>query len=192
MKQFHCSQFTIYWTKNIYESTKTLQNQKWTGHPMKLSHAEQQYIYLLACQKPNMTWNGLVSNATPEISRSTIQHVMRQFNLKKWKSKQRIPLKRVDVKKQLKFARLWQNFTGWKDVIFSDECSVQRKPNNSTQFVFRFSSKAYWKDLVNLVNHGKDISQMIWGSIWLGGRSELVVMDRMNPHLEGDIQPNLI
>ncbi|KZZ88459.1 transposase [Ascosphaera apis ARSEF 7405] len=33
-------------------------------------------------------------------------------------------------------------------------------------------------DLVNLQNHGKDISQMVWGAIWIGGRSELVIMER--------------
>jgi hypothetical protein len=28
------------------------------------------------------------------------------------------------------------------------------------------------------VNHGKDIRQMVQGSIWLGGRSNLMIMER--------------
>ena len=93
-KQFHCSQFTIYWTKNTYKSTKTLQNWKWTGCLMKLSHAEQHYIYLLVHQKSNMTWNGLVSNTILEVSRSTIQHVMRWFSLKKMEKQAADPFKK--------------------------------------------------------------------------------------------------
>jgi hypothetical protein len=32
--------------------------------------------------------------------------------------------------------------------------------------------------LVNLEVHGKPISQMVWASIWRGGRSKLVVMEK--------------
>jgi hypothetical protein len=31
---------------------------------------------------------------------------------------------------------------------------------------------------VNLENHGKDISQMVWAAIWRGGRSDLVIINR--------------
>lgn len=31
---------------------------------------------------------------------------------------------------------------------------------------------------MNLTYHGKPISQMVWGAIWYGGRSNLVVMER--------------
>lgn len=33
---------------------------------------------------------------------------------------------------------------------------------------------------MNAKAHVKDISQMVWGAIWLGGRSKLVVMEREN------------
>jgi hypothetical protein len=33
--------------------------------------------------------------------------------------------------------------------------------------------------MVNITNHGKpDVSLMIWGYIWLGGRSEIIIMER--------------
>ena len=31
---------------------------------------------------------------------------------------------------------------------------------------------------MNLTFHGRPISQMVWGSIWLGGWSKLVVMEQ--------------
>ena len=91
---------------------------------------------------------------------------------------QRIPRTPENAKTRLEFVRKWVIFNGWKDVVFSDECSVQRKANNSANFVFRFSGEAYPQGIMNLVDHGKDISQMIWGAIWINGRSNLVVMER--------------
>ena len=44
--------------------------------------------------------------------------------------------------------------------------------------MFRFTSELYREDLVNLVTHGKDISQMVWSCIWVGSRSDLVIMER--------------
>ena len=43
--------------------------------------------------------------------------------------------------------------------------------------MFRFTSELYHEDLVNLVHHGKDISQIVWCSIWIGGRLDLVIME---------------
>jgi len=54
----------------------------------------------------------------------------------------------------------------------------QQKSNCIHQYVFCFKDERLRKDLVNLVNHGKDIRQMEWASIWLGGRSNLVIMER--------------
>ncbi|OKP13231.1 Transposable element Tc1 transposase [Penicillium subrubescens] len=45
-------------------------------------------------------------------------------------------------------------------------------------WVWRFTSEAYRRGLVNIVPHVRDISQMVWAAIWLGGRSDLVIMER--------------
>lgn len=82
-----------------------------------------------------------------------------------------------DAKRRLQCTREWRRFDEWEKALFSDEYSVQRKPNNLTQFIFRFSDEAYQNDLVNLINYEKGISQMIWGPISLGGRSEVVIME---------------
>lgn len=63
--------------------------------------------------------------------------------------------------------------------MFSDECSCQNNTLNSTSWVFRFPSEKFDKRFVNLQNHVKaNISIMLWGIAWKGGRSDLIVMER--------------
>lgn len=63
-------------------------------------------------------------------------------------------------------------------MIFSDECTLQRGSNSPVQFVFRFQDEDLRRDLVHLRTHGRDISQMIFATIWIGGRSGLILMER--------------
>jgi hypothetical protein len=74
--------------------------------------------------------------------------------------------------------------------MFSDESLVQRKSNSPDQYVFRLDFEAFRRDLVNLKNYGKDISQMVWGVIWLGGRSKLVIMKRDENSARGGYSTN--
>jgi hypothetical protein len=63
--------------------------------------------------------------------------------------------------------------------IFSDECTVASDTSNPTGWVWRLPGERYNPRMVNITNHGKpNISLMIWGAIWLGGRSELVFLER--------------
>lgn len=63
--------------------------------------------------------------------------------------------------------------------MFSDECSCQNNTSNPTSWVFRFPSEKFDKRFVNLRNHVKaNITIMVWGMIFKGGRSELIVMTR--------------
>lgn len=132
----------------------------------------------MARKYPRWSYRALIANTPGVVSRSTIRRILQSYDLRKWKAKKRIPLNPDVAKKRLDWCRNWATFTRWEDMIFSDECSVQRGSNSPVQFVFRFQDEAFRQDLVNLESHGRDISQMIWGAIWIGGRSELVVMER--------------
>ncbi|KAL2137826.1 hypothetical protein VTI28DRAFT_8170 [Corynascus sepedonium] len=62
---------------------------------------------------------------------------------------------------------------------YSDESSVQTAPNTPNGWVFRTPKRKYDKDLANIQAHVKaEITVMVWGCIWKGGRSPLVVMER--------------
>lgn len=70
--------------------------------------------------------------------------------------------------------------------IFSDEVSCQNSSSDPTTWLFRFPSEKYHRDFVNLRNHVKaNISIMMWGAIWRGGRSELIVIRRDKDSAKG-------
>ena len=56
---------------------------------------------------------------------------------------------------------------------------MQTTPDTPGGYVFRAPEHKYDKDIVNIQVHVKaNISIMVWGMIWKGGRSELVIMER--------------
>jgi transposase len=121
--EFECSRRTIYNTLKRFEEYQLFESLPRTGRPPILSSRASTYLYLQARRHPFWTYKQL-SAATPgHPSRSTIQRVLKQFGLGKWRSKRKIPIKPSLARKRLRFARKWrsESFQSW---IFSDECSV--------------------------------------------------------------------
>ena len=84
------------------------------------------------------------------------------------------------VKKRLQWAKIHMNWTldQWCTVIFSDECSLERGSGGQRIWVFRTPSQKWDKEMIEPYKKGKDIRIMIWGGIWIGGRSDVVMMTR--------------
>ena len=66
----------------------------------------------------------------------------------------------------------------WDKVVFSDESTVERGSGKRRQWVFRTPKQKWDRDFVQTYNKGHDISIMVWGAIWIGGRSDLDIMTR--------------
>ena len=66
-----------------------------------------------------------------------------------------------------------------------DECTVQNDPSTPNDWLLRLPSQIYDEDKVNLQAQVKpEWSQMVWGSIWIGSWSDLMIMcrDEAAPH----------
>ena len=174
---FSCSRKTIFNTIKRFQTHQTFNSLSRTGRPTLLSPRSSNYLLLQARRHPFWTYKQLCASLVENPSRSTIKRVLSQFGLAKRLSKKKIPISTLLARKRLRFARKWrcESFNSW---IFSDECSVQRTSNIGQPWCFRFVSETYRRDLVNAKVHVKDISQMVWAGIWLGGRTPLVIMDR--------------
>lgn len=177
-REFKVSRTTIYNTKKRWLANQNIESSPRSGRPARISQLASRYIYRIIRRFPSLSWRALAAGVPGSISISTVKRVLSRYHIKKWKSKKRISLRKESVRKRYQFARLWLKYEGWNTWLFSDECSVQRKPSHGVKFVFRYQKEGFREDLVNLEYHGKPISQMVWASIWRGGRSKLVVMER--------------
>ncbi|THC88386.1 hypothetical protein EYZ11_012163 [Aspergillus tanneri] len=177
-EQFNCTRSTIYDTKKRFLQHNTTKSRPRKGRPQKLTKSTKRYVYRLVRRRPDISWKALTVETPGGASISTIRRALKKYHIRKWRSKKRIPLSKEAARARLEFAREWFKNDTWHTWIFSDECSVQREANKRLKFVFRYQNEGWRDDLVNLCYHGKPISQMVWGSIWRGGRSKLVVMER--------------
>jgi hypothetical protein len=75
------------------------------------------------------------------------------------------------------FRKDW-SFEEWATIIWSDECSVERGAGARRTWSFRTPGQKWDKERIDTYTKGKDISVMVWGAIWVGGRSDLYIMDR--------------
>jgi hypothetical protein len=62
--------------------------------------------------------------------------------------------------------------------MWLDECSAERGAGKKREWVFRTPVQKWHRAMIQTYHKGKDISVMVWGCFWGGGRSELYVMDR--------------
>ena len=55
---------------------------------------------------------------------------------------------------------------------------MERGAGARRTWVWRTPGQKWDKEMVNTYKKDKDISVMIWGAIWVGGRSDLYIMNR--------------
>lgn len=177
-QDLHVARRTIYRTRDRFHERSDVKLRPRSGRPKVFTQSDWRYIFRLARRNPWWSYRTLSANAPGNPSRETIRRILKFYDLRKYKSRRRIPLNSQTARKRYRFAREWMRYSPWENVIFSDECSVQRRSNSKEQWVWRFYSEAYRRDLVNLKSHVKDISQMVWAEIWIGGRTKLIVMER--------------
>jgi transposase len=118
------SRQTVYNTRKRFESLETFDSRPRKGGPVKFSAYTKRYIYRIARRHPAWSYKALIANTPGGPSRTTIRRILYRYGLRKWKSKERIPLTREDTRERRHFCRDWAGFTEWEKVMFSDESSV--------------------------------------------------------------------
>lgn len=179
--QFGCHRNTIANTYKRYLQRNDVLSNPRIGRPLKFRRRARHHVQTLARRTPLSSYRVLATRILGSPSAQTIRRILKPLGILRRRTKRKIPIGRVLAFKRKAFARRWRrefHTDAIKNWIFSDECSVQRTSNTGPIWCWRFESEAYRADLVNLKVHVKDISQMVWGAIWVGGRSKLVVMER--------------
>jgi hypothetical protein len=65
----------------------------------------------------------------------------------------------------------------WGSIIFSDESSIKRGAGGQRQWAWRTADQKWSTPYLQTYKKGRDLSIMVWSVIWLGGRSDLILMD---------------
>lgn len=129
---------------------------------------------------PSATYAQIRVECGFEVANSTIHRILKRAGLIHWRALRRPLLRAGDAQRRLAWAEDKQNwdYTDWGKIIFSDECSVERGSGKQPTWVWGQSSQRLQPGFVQPVKKDKDIRIMIWGAIWVGGRSDIVIMQR--------------
>jgi transposase len=114
-------------------------------------------------------------------SLATYRRTLAKHNITKWRAARRPVLTPEHAKARKAFALKYRDWDTekWSNIIWSDECSVERGAGKKREWVFRTPQQKWAKEMVETYNKGKGISVMVWAAFsGKGGRSELYVMER--------------
>ncbi|EAQ83841.1 hypothetical protein CHGG_07812 [Chaetomium globosum CBS 148.51] len=151
---FRVSRDTVARCVEHWKTHRTFDSRPRKGRPPVLTRREKRYIVLLVKKNRTIAKKALVNATGKVVSYSTIRRCLRSHHIRKWRAMKRIPLTKEVAKDRYNFACDWLE--------------------NIDEFLQKFD-----KRFVNLQNHVKaNISIMLWGMVWKGGRSDLIVMER--------------
>jgi hypothetical protein len=150
------------------------------GRPKEYDHVFVRNLLRFVRTNPKVTYAGIRLALPTTLKNDTLRDILKQHGIINWRAKKRPYLTRVHAQQRRRWCLLRKNLLPdeWVDIIFSDECSVERGAGERRPWVFRTPSQKWDKDMIVTYKKGKDISIMIWGAIWIGGRSDVVIMER--------------
>lgn len=134
-----------------------------SGRPSKLSDRAKRYIINSARANPKITYEKLRSDAGVECSRTTIYRTLKVYGLTNWLAKKRPFLTEEVAKKGLDWClthREW-TFEEWSKIIWSDECSVEKRSGKDRTWVFRFPNEKWSKNIIDPYPKRKGVTVMI-------------------------------
>jgi transposase len=150
-----------------------------SGRPIIYNDRDERSILRVVRQKPKITYAKLSQETGLKFSRDTYRRILAKYGIANWIAMKRPLLTTENASNRQRWyteRKEWD--TEWSDVIFSDECSFERGSGKRPTWVFRTPNQKWHKDFIVPHIKGRDISIMIWAAIWIGGKSDLVVMER--------------
>ena len=173
--------------RTTVQSTLRLQNERTdgqskprSGRPAYSTERLLRRIVRFVNANPKKTYAQVLSELNLSFCRATLHNILAPAAIRKWRCAQRPVLTPEIANKRLQWVLARRDWTEeeWKNIIFSDECSVERGFGAQRQWAFHTPQQKWDRACIQTYKKGKDISIMVWGAIWLGGRSDLDIMVR--------------
>ena len=133
-----------------------------TGRPRKYSHTDSRNIVRFVPINPKSTYEDIHRNLHIYLSHDTFSRILDSAGIKNWRAKQRPTLRPEHVQTRYAWAKVHSNWkTEWELIIFSDECSVERRKGKQRKWVFHTFTQKWNKEIIEIYNVKKDICIMI-------------------------------
>ena len=155
-----------------------------SGRPRATTQREDHFMVLSARRRRFVTARRLqtdLQTATgTRISTQTVRNRLHQAGFHSRRPAQRIPLNQRQRQTRLNWARQHRNWrlNQWRQVLFTDESRFCLDFNDGRQQVWRQPGERFAQCTVAEHDRYGGGSVMIWGGIWNGGRTDLVVFRR--------------
>jgi hypothetical protein len=160
--------------------------------PSILTPYTRRLILRLVRAIPKIKYSEICTQTQLEVSKSTFYRLLKKEGIKNWIAKVRSFLSPESAAKRFQWGKDHENWIQdqWKLIIFSDKLSVERGRGAALYWVFQTPDQKWDKDFITIKNCGKDISVMVWSAIWVGERSDIVIMDRDEESKRGGYSAN--
>jgi len=134
-----CHASTIRRTIQRLNTTETTQSRRRSGAPKKLSARDKRALLRIARASLEINYRDLQARAGTNVHPRTIQRLLKEYNITNWIAKKRPILAPIHAQQRLVFALAHQHwgYTEWSQVIWSDECSLERGSGKDRKWVFR-------------------------------------------------------
>jgi transposase len=151
-----------------------------SGAPTKVSIYLETSILRYIRRVPKAQYKDIKRECNTSLSDSTLYRLLKKHGITNWLCKKRPFLSKQAAKARSTWVTERKDWTeeDWKTIIFSDECSLERGSSAAREWCFRTPNQKWEKDMIQTYKKGKDLSVMIWGAIWIGGRSDIAFMRR--------------
>ena len=110
----------------------------------------------------------------------TFYRTLRLYELINWVIKKRFFLISQTVYKRLKWCQAHREWTfeQWLTIIWSNECSIEKKSEKQRIWVFKYSHEKWNKKTIQSVVKEKKISVIIWAAFWKNEKFDLYKLNK--------------
>ena len=154
---------------------------KRSGRPSKCSKRDLRCIHRIICQNRRLKHAqilALLEEIDIHIGLTKLRGIMKDFGFSRRKTRVKPFITDENKSKRVEYAR---NCKGdarddWRRTIYVDEAAIKLNGSLDT-WVSRKDGEAFLEECLVAKLLGGSESIMVWGGIWYGGRSDLIVFD---------------
>lgn len=178
-RHLKCCRQTVSRVIKRYDSVGTIEPKKPSGRPRKLTKAQERLIVINAKKNRRITRQRMIDDLQLEVSRNTISHVLKKYNLSYRVARKKPLIRSVNQRLRLQFARNYVNMPleFWRRVLFTDQSRFASHSDRRRSWVIRYSSESLKRNCLDST-WKSDLGMTVWGAMGYNSIDTLVHIQR--------------